>query len=338
MPAIQERVLIAPYTTFGIGGEAEYFAVASSEDELAASINQAREQDWSVTILGGCSNMLVSDSGVKGLVIIYVIKGIVADPEGGSVKVIVGAGEVWDDLVAHTVEEGWWGLENLSAIPGTVGATPIQNVGAYGVEVKEMIEAVRVYSPEREDFLILTNAECRFSYRDSFFKSPEGKNLIVVGVTYRLSLKPTPILHYKDLAMLADEDDLTQENIRAAVISIRAEKFPNWHELGTAGSYFKNPIISEAEFVSLQAKYPELPGFSEPDGRVKVSLGWVLDKICGFKGVRDGNVGTFKTQALALVNYGGATAEEVLGFEKKIASEVKERTGIIIEREPVLIG
>lgn len=338
MRTIEENVPLAPFTTMGVGGPARYFSVAKDEEELLSLVNEAETKSWSVIILGGGSNVLFRDEGVNGLVIKNEIKGITnLGTEDESVIVKVGAGEKWDSFVGHTVTEGWWGLENLSAIPGSVGATPIQNVGAYGVEVADVISSVRVYSLSKREFLELSNSDCRFGYRDSIFKTPAGQDFIVTGVTFKLSIAPNPKLHYKDLAARFKDTNPSQADIREAVIEIRANKFPDWREIGTAGSFFKNPIIPRDHFEKLHAEYPELSGFPEENDQVKVSLGWILDKVCELKGFREGNVGTYEKQSLVLVNYKEVTTDEILTFAEKIKARVKEKTGIDIEREPVLI-
>lgn len=332
MPSIKENVTLAPYTTFGIGGPAEHFVAVTSEAELLMVVTEAKGAE--ITVLGGGSNVLVNDTGVKGLVIKNEIKGITSVMQGDQVLVTAGAGEDWDKLVSHTVSEGWWGLENLSAIPGSVGATPIQNVGAYGVEVANFIESVRVFDLTTGTFKELSNDKCSFGYRDSFFKTDLGRKMIVTSVTYRLSLIPVPKLHYKDLASrFGDATNVSQAEIRDAVITIRASKFPDWKKIGTAGSFFKNPIISKDQFDLLITRYPDLPGYPEIDGRIKVSLGWILDNVCGLKGKREGNVGLYEKQALVLVNFGGATAEEIKNFAAKIRDEVLQKTQIEIEME-----
>jgi UDP-N-acetylmuramate dehydrogenase len=334
---IKENVRLAPLTTLGVGGPAQYFAVATTKDELAVLAGGAKERGQSVTILGGGSNVLINDDGLKGLVIKIEIKGIthaVTNNDANKVLVTAGAGEMWDDLVAYTVESGLWGLENLSAIPGTVGATPIQNVGAYGVEVGSLIESVEVYSLKTGNFSLLNNSDCRFGYRDSFLKSAAGRDLVVVFVNYLLSKEANPQLKYQDLAVrFKDASNPTQTEIRAAVTEIRGRKFPDWHQLGTAGSFFKNPIITSSAYEELLTQYPELPGFPEPGGKMKVSLGWILDKVCGFKGARVGNVGAYDHQALVLVNYGGATAAEIKSFASEVSSKVFSKTNIVIEPE-----
>ncbi len=334
MPDIKENVPLAPYTTFKIGGPAEYFAVAESEEGLAALAGYARQRRQPITILGGGSNVLISDAGIKGLVIKIDIRGLEHQEEGREVRLSVGAGESWDDLVAYSVERGWWGIENLSAIPGTVGAAPIQNIGAYGTDVSSAIQSVRAYDLDAERFVELSVADCAFSYRDSIFKTEAGRRLVVTRVEYRLGLEATPVLRYQDLAdRFAGDLAPTAAAIRAAVIDIRAGKFPDLARYGTAGSFFKNPIIPKEAYDALKARYPELPGFPEVDGRVKVSLGWILDKVCGLKGARQGQVGTFERQSLVMVNHGGATATEVKAFARRVEEEVFQRSGISIEWE-----
>lgn len=333
MPAVKENISLAPYTTLKVGGPAEAFVVVNLEEELSGL---ASEQGRNIFVIGGGSNLLINDDGVKGLVIKNDIKGITSAVNKDQVLVTVGAGEVWDDFVALTVKEGWWGLENLSAIPGSVGATPIQNVGAYGVEVASLIKSVRVFDVKQNQFREFTNQECIFGYRDSFFKTPAGKMMIVTSVTFNLSLTPSPKLHYKDLANYFSGVDLynvSQTEIREAVIKIRAGKFPDWKQIGTAGSFFKNPIIGEAHYESLLLEYPGLPGYPEKDGKIKVSLGWILDNVCGLKGYKEGNVGLYEKQALVLVNFGGATAKEIKNFADKIRAEVFQKTKIEIEME-----
>lgn len=337
MLEIKENVNLSPHTTFGIGGPAEYFAVVESEEELADLAGEARKHHRQIIVLGGGSNVLIDDAGIQGLVIKNEIKGISNLVSGEEVLVTAGAGENWDDFVALTVKEGWWGLENLSSIPGSVGATPIQNVGAYGVEVASLIKSVRVFDMGSGEFREFTNEECNFGYRDSFFKTEAGRLMIVTKVTYRLSLVRSPKLHYKDLVThfsdVVDTNNITQTQIREAVIKIRAGKFPDWKQIGTAGSFFKNPIISEEHYEALVAEYPGLPGYREGEGRIKVSLGWILDNVCDLKGKREGNIGLYEKQALVLVNFGCATALEIKSFSAKIRDEVFKKTKIEIEME-----
>lgn len=330
---LASNVSLAPYTTLKVGGLARYFVEVRSEEELQAAIKEMAGQ--SVFILGGGSNVLVNDAGIEGLVIKNSISGVIYEDEvETNVLVTVGAGVIWDELVEETLKRGYWGLENLSSIPGTVGATPVQNVGAYGIEVGELIVSVRVYDPVTDSFKVLNNAECRFGYRDSLFKSADGQHLVVTRVTYRLSRASHPRLHYKDLAeRFSNIAAPALFEIRKAILEIRAGKFPDWHVFGTAGSFFKNPLISAEQGKELLLQYPELPLYPQPNGQVKVSLGYILDKICNLRGYREGEVGLFDKQALVLVNYGNASATDIKNFANKISQIVFDKTKIKIEME-----
>lgn len=339
--AIQSNVSLREYTTFHIGGSAEFFVSVTSVEELREAVRWAREKKLPVTILGGGSNVFVSDNGVRGIVLHNRIMGREVEEKGDEVLLTVGAGEVFDEIVALAVSRGWWGLENLSCIPGSVGATPIQNIGAYGVEIRERTVSVAVYDTRTDSHRELKKNECAFGYRDSLFKHQEGKQYVVTHVTYRLTKKPNPVLHYRDLAIWNDsratagmgsEASLLEE-IRTEVCRIRSRKFPDWKVMGTAGSFFKNPIISQAHFQELLEKYPLLPGHAIENGRMKVPLGWILDHILNLRGYRAGTVGTYEGQALVLVNYGGATAEELETFVRNISQKIFNATKIIVAWE-----
>lgn len=339
---IQKEISLKEHTTLHIGGVAEYFVQVQNIGELREAIHFAKERGLHVTVLGGGSNVLVSDAGVRGLVIQNQITGISSAVVDNTVELSAGSGEVFDEVVAHAVEHGWWGLENLSCIPGSVGATPIQNVGAYGTEVSDVIVRVQAYDTETDAVVTLLPSACVFGYRDSLFKHQDGKRYIVTEVVYSLSKIPAPKLHYRDLATWnetrATQTPPTLSEIRTEVCRIRAGKFPDWHTLGTAGSFFKNPIISRAHFEKLVAQYPALVGHSAPDGKVKISLGWVLDHVLSVRGYREGAVGTYSEQALVLVNHGGASSSEVTLFADRIAERVHEALDITIEREVTFIG
>lgn len=330
---IKKNVPLSQYTTLGVGGPAEYFVEVSSDAELEEAVAFAQSGSLHIHVLAGGSNLLASDEGVKGLVIRMMTKGMSHIHDDDAVFLTVQAGEVLDDVVAHCVSKGWWGIENLSHIPGTIGATPVQNVGAYGVEVKDVIETVRVFNTQSKQFEVLDNAACSFSYRDSIFKSEQGKKYIVTDVTIVLSEKPRPQITYKDLALYFKDTEPSLPLVREAVMKIRAEKFPNWHEIGTAGSFFKNPIITSEVFEDLQRTYPELPGFSTGDGRIKISLGWVLDKVLHLRGYTSGNVATYKNQALVLIADKNATSEEIKMFADDIVEKIKNAIGVSVEWE-----
>lgn len=355
---MKENVSLAGDTTLKVGGLAKYFVSAKTEKEIKEALARATSEKLPVLVLGGGSNILVGDGGFSGIVIQIKMGGFSYE-DGGGARILAraAAGVSWDVFVADTVSRGLWGLENLSGIPGTVGATPIQNIGAYGAEAKDTIKSVRALDMRTGEEKVFSNAECRFEYRDSFFKSLEGKNFIVLEVTFKLSKEPKPNISYKDLQDFFAKKDgrifesvsrseahkrenaahLSAADIRKAVLEIRSKKFPDLSKVGTAGSFFKNPIISSEQFEELKSKYPELP-FFPANGGVKIPLAYILDKICGLKGFKKGKVELFQNQPLVLVNTGGATAKEILKFVAEIKKVVKEKTGIDIEEEVVCIS
>ncbi|MSR71053.1 MAG: UDP-N-acetylmuramate dehydrogenase [Candidatus Taylorbacteria bacterium] len=332
---IETEVQLANMTTFKIGGKASYFALVKNIDELKEVILFAKEKSIPWAVLGGGSNILVSDDGFAGLVIKIEIKGLGFREEGSVVKIAVGAGENWDDLVAMCISRNLYGLENLSGIPGTVGATPVQNIGAYGVEVKDVIESVEVLNTESLETEIILQAKCNFEYRDSIFKKSEGKKYIITRVNFILSQKGIVHIDYKDIKNYFEIKKIapTLSEVREAVLEIRKGKFPDLKVFGTAGSFFKNPIIKNTEYQSLLLKYPQMPSYKIDENFVKIPLAWVLDNVCNVKGVKNGNVGQYEKQALVLVNFGGASAAEVKKHAEEIVLCVKEKTGIVIELE-----
>jgi UDP-N-acetylmuramate dehydrogenase len=328
---IQENVSLAKYTTFKIGGPAKFFCLVSNEKELVEAVNFAKTKNLPIFVIGGGSNLLVSDSGYSGLVIKLNILGINYDGD----KVTAFAGEDWDNFVADTVEHGFHGLENLSAIPGTVGAAPVQNIGAYGVDVANTIEEVRVLDIDSGKFITLKNSECGFEYRDSIFKHQKGKH-IVVSVVFKLEKNGKVDISYKDLVdYFAGKGIInpTIKEVRDAVVIIRKSKLPDWSVWGTAGSFFKNPVISVQEYVDLKQKFSDIPSFPQCDGKIKVSLAWILDNVCHAKGLAVGNAKVYENQALVLIAKPGASASEVVELSRKIQDLVKEKTGLVIEAE-----
>jgi UDP-N-acetylmuramate dehydrogenase len=333
---IRSNVPLREFSTFKTGGSAAWFTVVTNEAELTEAVAYARAHDLSLTVLAGGSNVLIPDEGIPGLVVQMQIKGVEIEETSDSVYLTVGAGEVFDEVVAETVHRGYWGLENLSHIPGSVGATPIQNVGAYGVEVGSLISLVRVYDTELETFMSLAASDCAFSYRHSLFKTDAGAQYIVTAVTFMLSKTSSPQLAYKDLTERFKAAVPTQQEIRDAVIDIRSKKFPDWRTVGTAGSFFKNPVITEAAYKALTVRYPLLPGYAAGD-MVKVPLGWILEHVLGVKGEGTTTVGCYAGQALVLYNRGGASTTDVLTFADELAERVYEAIGITIESEVTLL-
>ncbi len=333
---IQEHVALKKYSTLHIGGTADFFCIVKTRDELAEVTQWALQKKITFMVIGEGSNMLFSDQGYRGLIIKNEIKGISTETRDGGTYLSAGAGELLDDVVAYACERGVWGMENFSSIPGTAGAAPVQNVGAYGVEMKDVVHTVLVYDPLQNSFKTLTQAQCLFAYRHSYFKEVEGKHLIIVSVSFFLSTSGKPRVDYRDVAEYVASlggAALTPSIVRAGIITIRSNKFPDWHTVGTLGSFFKNPVIDAAHFASLVELFPNIVGHTTDRGMVKVHLAWILDHVCHMRGVREGAVGTYDRQALVVVNYGNATAKEIILFAKKIADVVKEKTNINIEWE-----
>jgi UDP-N-acetylmuramate dehydrogenase len=335
---IHEGVSLRDHTTFKLGGPADFFVSVQTLEELKKAVQWAHKRGLPFFILGGGSNVVFPDEGYRGLVIRVELKGVVYKEGQDEVLVIASAGEEWDALVGETVERGLWGLENLSAIPGSVGAVPVQNVGAYGVEAKNIIEWVEVFDTETQKVSRLSVAECAFAYRDSIFKHEEGANFVVLRVAFNLSRMSEPLLSYKDVVTYFEEtkQEPTLMAIRHAICTIRARKFPKLTEVGTAGSFFKNPIVSSEQAARLKEKYPALPTYDVGES-TKISLAWILDNVLNLKGVCEGNVGTFQEQPLVLVTHTGAFTEELLRFANAVEEKVFAATGVRISPEVNII-
>ena len=339
---IREQVLLAPYTTFHIGGYARYFALVECDADVVEAVAFAHLHNLPIFILGGGSNLLIADKGYDGLVIHMTGQRVEISKDEHSALVVADAGKNWDSLVGTCVEEGLCGVENLSGIPGNVGATPVQNIGAYGALVGNFIEWVDIFDTNASEFRRLSKSECKLAYRDSIFKHKEGSNLIVVRVAYRFSQKGELNIEYKDLIAYAQNEHAlaTIADVRNAVLTIRARKFPIYAgtTIGTAGSFFKNPVVSSDRGAAFSAQFPDASVFPEQDGNIKLSAAWIIDNALNMKGVRDGNVGTWEAQALVIINYGGAKSTEVAQFAKAIITRAHNEVGIILEPEVVYLG
>ncbi|MBU1557983.1 UDP-N-acetylmuramate dehydrogenase [Patescibacteria group bacterium] len=346
---IQKNISLKEYTTFKVGGEAKYFAVINGIEDLKQAVNFAKQNSLPVFVLGGGSNLLISDEGVDGLVLKMEIKGTdfasqnpssqAERDNSGIVQVTAGAGEIWDNLVEKCVEKGLSGLENLSLIPGTVGASAVQNIGAYGIEACDVINWVEVFDIKTGEIKKLTGVFCKFNYRDSIFKKEEGKDLIVTRVAYNLQKEGELKMDYKDIQEYFDKHNFKKEQatlkqLRNAIIEIRKSKLPNCEKVGTAGSYFKNPTIAKKQLDKLLQKYPELPHY-ESGQQFKIPLAYVLDKILGLKGFKEGCAGLYENQPLVLVNYGKSDCKNIKNLAQKIQKEVKDKTGLDIDSEVV---
>lgn len=340
---IQPHVPLSKYTTFKTGGLARLFCIVENVEELHAALDYAKQENVQVYPIGGGSNILVGMHGFDGLIIKIEIQGItVVEEDAVCVLVRVGAGVEWDACVAYAVTHEWYGIENLAHIPGSVGAAPIQNIGAYGIEVQSAVHEVEAIDTRTGSLRIFSNTECVFGYRDSFFKTKEGKNYIIMHVTFRLSKVVRLTIDYKDLEQYFVEHKNIEKNIhtvRAAVIDVRTRKLPDWRVLGTAGSFFKNPIILRTAYEELKEKHPDMPMYEIGDaGKIKTSAAFLIDKVAGLKGSHTGDVSTYQNQALVVVNNGHATGEEVLAFSEMIVRVVNEKSGITLEREVQILG
>ena len=340
MIRIEENISLRPYNTFGIEANARHLCRIRSEDQLIELIDTPIYKNEPHLILGGGSNVLFTKD-YTGLVIKVDLKGIRIEKETDETIVLnVKSGEVWHELVMYCVHHGWGGIENLSLIPGTVGAAPIQNIGAYGVEIKEVIqnvEGIDLITGERKTF---NNHECHFGYRESIFKYQLKENFFISSVTLSLTKKN----HQFNTSYGAITDTLkamnithpTLKSISDAVIQIRRNKLPDPSLIGNAGSFFKNPTISLSHYENLKSSYPKIPGYPSVNQEVKVPAGWLIEQ-CNWKGKRINNIGVHTQQALVLVNYGDGKGEEIFQLAMQILSSVKEKFNIILTPEVNLI-
>jgi UDP-N-acetylmuramate dehydrogenase len=325
---IQKNISLKDFTTFNIGGEAKYFCSVKSLVELKEAVTFSKEKNLPIFVLGGGSNILVADEGYHGLVIKNEILGKKIE-EG---RLVVCSGEFLDDIVRYSIEANLFGLENLSGIPGTIGGATVQNAGAYGLEIKDYLYSVVGVDASSGEPFIYYNNDCHFSYRTSIFK--DNKNLIITEIQFKLNKEFIPQLEYAGLKKFLTSNEFpSPKEVRETVLKIREEKLPDWRKLANAGSFFKNPTISQDKFTELKNNFSQIPGFPESGDKMKIPLAWILDNICGLKNYREGNVGLYKKQPLILVNYGKATEKEISAFAEKIKSIVKEKTGIEIEEE-----
>lgn len=330
---------LLPYNTFGMDVKASRLVEYASVEELRGLWTAERSAVAHALHIGGGSNLLFAGD-YKGLVLHSAIKGYTVVKEtDDEVEIRVGAGEVWDDFVAYTVAHGWYGAENLSLIPGEVGASAVQNIGAYGVEAKDLIVAVDTFGLETGEQRRFMCEECRYAYRESIFKQELRGKYAVTYVTYRLSRRPVFHLEYGNIRAELEKQGcgVTLENVRRVIIAIRQAKLPDPKVLGNAGSFFMNPVVPKAQFEALLAQYPDMPHYPVDATHVKIPAGWMIDR-CGWKGKRLGRAGVHEKQALVLVNCGGATGEEVMHLAREIVNSVRERFGVTIRPEVNYIG
>lgn len=330
---IRENHSLKALNTFGLDAKARYFCTLHTLGGVRTLMAWQQEHpDLPVLFLGGGSNMLFVND-YPGLVVQVRLETLeVLGQDANYDYLRAGAGNNWHDFVRWTLEQGFAGLENLSLIPGTVGAAPMQNIGAYGVELKDHVYEVQALDWRTAELRDFSVDECCFAYRDSYFKSVEPDRWLIVAVVFRLPRQPQWKIDYAGVKEPLAGKDLNARMISDAIINIRQSKLPNPAEIGNAGSFFKNPLISLAQWATLQAQFPDMPGWMQAD-QVKTSAGWLIDQ-CGWKGKRDGDAGTYANHALVLVNHGNATGAELWQFAQSIIASVQDKFGITLEPEP----
>ena len=340
---IQENISLKKYNTFGIDATARYFSTFTDIDEL----NELLEFKQSSTInhqpspliLGGGSNILLTKN-FDGLVLKNEIQGIEKiNEDDGHVYVKAGAGVNWHQLVVYCIHNNWAGMENLSLIPGNTGASPMQNIGAYGVEIKDVFYELEAFHLQEKRIVRFNLRDCEFGYRESVFKRKFKNQFIIISVTYRLNKQPVFNTSYgaieQELQAMGVKE-LSIQAISQAVINIRSSKLPDPAVIGNAGSFFKNPEISSNDFEILKENFPAIVGYKLPNGNVKLAAGWLIEQ-CGWKGYRNGDAGCHSKQALVLVNYGNATGGEIYALSTSIINSVQEKFGVVLEREVNII-
>lgn len=327
------------HNTFGIDAVAAQFAEIRHPDDLSKVLNGT--DATKTLVLGGGSNLLLPDH-FSGLVLYNNIQFIERrEPFGNELHIEVGGGGNWHELVLWSLRQGYGGLENMALIPGTVGAAPIQNIGAYGRELKDIFVSLKAQELATGKRLNFSHEDCEFDYRHSFFKRPEQHNrYLITSVTLRLTTHDHERhTHYGAIQQQLEASgiqDPTPQDIAGAVIEIRRSKLPDWRQLGNAGSFFKNPVLPQQQFTAIKQQHPDIPSYPADGDMVKVPAAWLIDQS-GWKGQRDGAVGCYEKQALVLVNHGGATAKEVVAFSGRIVADVEAKFGVTLEREVTVV-
>ncbi|NWL77896.1 UDP-N-acetylenolpyruvoylglucosamine reductase [Pseudomonas taiwanensis] len=335
---LHENLSLKPYNTFGVDVKARLFVEAHDDAEVREAIDLAARRGLPLLVIGGGSNLLLTRD-VEALVLRMASRGIrlLAD-DGSTVLLEAEAGEPWHPLVLWTLEQGLGGLENLSLIPGTVGAAPMQNIGAYGVELKDVFAGLTALDRQTGALREFGLDECQFAYRDSLFKREAGRWLIL-RVRFKLSRAPLLHLDYGPVRQRLQDEGInapSPSDVSRAICAIRSEKLPDPAVLGNAGSFFKNPLVSTELAQRLRGEYPDLVAYPQGDGQVKLAAGWLIERA-GWKGFREGDAGVHRLQALVLVNYGAATGHQLHGLAQRIQADVATRFGVALEMEPNLI-
>ena len=339
---VLENVSLKQYNTFGVDAFAKYFAEIKDEEELLWLLNNPKYKELQKLILGGGSNILFVKDYFEGLVLRISLSNIQKIKENANfVYIKAGSGVIWHDLVEYCVRNNYHRIENLSLIPGTVGAAPIQNIGAYGTEVAQIFDSLEAINLETNEIETFKSKSCKFCYRESIFKNENKGKYIILNVTFRLSKKPKFNLKYSGIKEELTKKGITKEkltlrNVSDAIIKVRTEKLPDPKILGNAGSFFKNPKLKLEDYEKIKKRFPDMPSYKDKNKTVKVSAAWLIQQA-GWKGKTIGDVGTYPKQPLVIVNYGDATGEEIYNFAKKIRLAVKAKFGIELEYEVNII-
>jgi len=331
---IQENISLKAYNTFGFDKKAKFFAEAQNDQDVLDALQFAKNHDLDLFVLGGGSNILLTKD-LDALVLKINIRGIEVVKESMQhVAVRVGAGEIWHDFVMQAIENNWAGVENLSLIPGTVGASPMQNIGAYGVEIKEVFESLEAIHRESGETRTFSHPECQFGYRESIFKKEQKDKYIITHVTFKLSKEPVFNTSYGAIAQTLEAMAPAEINLKAiseAVIQIRQSKLPDPKKIGNAGSFFKNPTIDREQFEKLKEKHASIPGYENEEG-IKVPAAWLIEQA-GWKGRKFGQIGVHELQPLVLVHYGQGEGEAIKELSMKIQQDVLSKFGVKLEPE-----
>lgn len=335
---VMTNISLKQYTTMKLGGETRYMATADSAGDVVSLYRNAQKENLPIFVLGGGSNVITHDEVFEGIVLLNKIKGFeVISETDETADVKIGAGEVWDEVVEKAIELGLQGIEAMSGIPGTAGAAPVQNVGAYGQEIADTLISLEAYDSKTDTIVTISADECDFSYRNSIFRDKEKGRYCILNITLRLNKAEPKPPYYASLQRYIDENDIREVNlsvIRVAVLNIRSEKLPDPAELPSAGSFFKNALIEKWKLEELQREYSDIPNYAMSDGRYKIPTGWLIDKA-GLRGYRSHGMRVYEKNALVLVNDSATGYDDLAAIREEIVQIVFDKFGIKIEQEPL---
>ena len=335
---VMTNISLKQYTTMKLGGEARYMATADSPGDVVSLYRNARKENLPIFVLGGGSNVITHDEVFEGIVLLNKIKGFeIISETDETTDVKIGAGEVWDEVVEKAIGLGLQGIEAMSGIPGTAGAAPVQNVGAYGQEIADTLISLEAYDSKTDTIVTISADECDFSYRNSIFRDKEKGRYCILNITLRLNKAEPKPPYYASLQKYIDENDIREVNlsvIRVAVLNIRSEKLPDPAELPSAGSFFKNALVEKWKLEELQKEYSDIPNYAMSDGRYKIPTGWLIDKA-GLRGYRSHGMRVYEKNALVLVNDSATGYDDLAAIREEIVQIVFDKFGIKIEQEPL---